>query len=297
MNGTSNVYMTLPGKLGDAVLELPIAYWYAKQKGVKVNLWLDKNTLKPLVPLLEVQSWVGDIELRGGVESYHCGGQPFHMNLETADFLDRRVFHLGLRVMPQRQITLQTMADCKVPIEVDQDLLANTPYFEVPDSDSLPILKNGSEAILDTSKRICVLHGQSVCPHTKSTPHFWKFVHSIRQELKDLFDEVVFVGSDRDRETGISAYPYFSAFDDQGSFLELAKLVKQAKLMIGVGSSGVTMGGALKVPTIRVHDPIGDNPRQVWDNLGSNQLNRTEVELRKDWTVFRDQWVAKEVPV
>lgn len=292
-NGPGNTYMTLPGKLGDAILQLPAAYWYAKEKGVKVNLWLDKNTLRPLVPLLEAQSWVGTVELRDGVESYNCGGQPFHMNLETKDFMDRRIFHLGLRGFPQRQITLQTVEDSKVPLEVETDTLAETPYFEVPAVEALPIRKNGGETTLDLSRRICVLHGQSVCPHTKSTPNFWRFLHAIRKELPGLFDEIVWVGADRDRQTGISAYPTWGSFDDEGSFLALAQLISKASLVIGVGSSVITMAGALKVPGIRVHDEIGNHPKVIWDNLGDNQINKTEVELRREWPEFRDRWVTK----
>lgn len=291
------IVFTSPGKLGDAVLQMAVPYWYAKEQETQVSIWLDKNSCRPLVPLLERQSWVKTVELKEGVENYNCGGQPFHMNLATKDFFDRQIFHLGMRGFPQRQITLQTVEDSKVPLEVSQDNLAETPYFEVPPVDAVTVTKDGrvQELRLTEGKRVLVLHGQAVCPHTRSTPAFWRFLHRIRKEVSDLFDEMIWVGNDRDRQTGISAYSTWASFDDGGSFLELARLISKATAVIGVGSSVVTLGAALKVPTIRVHDQIGDHPRAIWDNLGSNQLNRPEVDLRKDWPEWRDRWVKAEV--
>jgi hypothetical protein len=50
----------------------------------------------------------------------------------------------------------------------------------------------------------------------------------------------------------------------------------------------------LKVPCIRVHDPIGEFPRRIWDSLGENQLNDTEIGLRTSWTEWRDKWLTVE---
>jgi hypothetical protein len=52
----------------------------------------------------------------------------------------------------------------------------------------------------------------------------------------------------------------------------------------------------MKVNSVRVHDPIGDYPRQLWDNLQPNHLNRIEPELRVEWPAWRDKWL-KEVQV
>jgi hypothetical protein len=62
--------------------------------------------------------------------------------------------------------------------------------------------------------------------------------------------------------------------------------------MIGCGSYPITVAGALKIPAIRVHDQIGEMAKIIWDNLGDNQLNETELSLRKAWPRFRDQWLA-----
>jgi len=73
--------------------------------------------------------------------------------------------------------------------------------------------------------------------------------------------------------------------------LDLAKFMAGASLVVGCGSSGVALAGALKVPCIRVHDPIGEAPKVIWSNLGENQLNDTEIGLRKSWPEFRDRWL------
>jgi ADP-heptose:LPS heptosyltransferase len=140
-----------------------------------------------------------------------------------------------------------------------------------------------------------VLHGQTVYAHTKSSPGFWKFLRSVRGELARDFDEVVWVGSERDREVGKRLYPEWKDFDDHGSFLELAQLIAGSDLVVGVGSSVVALAGALKVPCVRVHDPIGDHAKRIWDNLAHNSINDTEVDLRKTWPTFRDEHLKAKV--
>lgn len=271
---------TMPGKMGDAILQFAVVHHYFDQThDDSIELWLDEQTCKPLVSLFESQPGVRAVKLIAGVENWNCGGQPFHMNLPTSAFSGNTIYHLGLRGFPQRQISLQCLQDCKVPIVVSPEVFAETPY-----------LATGPVA---TANRL-VIHGQAVCPHNRSTPTMWRFLSSIHQDVHELFEEVVFVGSPDDREVGLATYPNWTAFDDGGDFLKLARLIAGSRCMIGVGSAPVTLAGALKVPAVRVHDTIGDGagaPRVIWDNLGANQLNRTEVELRKDWPAFRDRWL------
>jgi ADP-heptose:LPS heptosyltransferase len=201
--------------------------------------------------------------------------------METKDFEGHAVYHLGLRAFPQRQITLETLERSKVPVKVSGKELGDTPVFTVP--------------AFEPKNRL-LLHGMAVYPHTKSTPAFWKFLNLILDDLA-VFDEVVWVGSARDREVGRRTYPNWAEFDDQGDFLNLAGLMSSSKMVIGVGSSVVALAGALKVPCIRVHDPIGDNPKHIWSNLGDTQINDTEIELRKTWPAFRDRYARAEVVV
>jgi hypothetical protein len=271
---------TFAGKMGDAILQFPVVHHYIDQThDENVELWMDENTCKPLVPLFEAQPGIKVVKLISGVENWNCGGQPFHMNLKTSEFAGNTIYHLGLRGFPVRQISLQCLNDCKVPISVSPEVFAEMPYLSVDDS--------------SPANRL-VIHGKSVYPHNRSTPTMWRFLSSILQDVHELFEEVVFVGSPEDREVGLSSYPNWTAFDDGGDFLKLARLVAGSRCMIGVGSAPITLAGALKVPSVRVHDTIGDgsgSPRVIWDNLGANQLNRTEIELRKDWPIFRDRWL------
>ena len=268
--------MTMPGKIGDSLLQWPVAFWYGKQVG-DFELWLDEKTCKPLIPLFEAQPHVSKVKLIPGVEHWNCGGQPFHFDLPTSAFEGNTIFHLGLRMFPQRQISLETMANAKVPINVSQELFSSTPS-----------IKAGTGKV----ENRLVLHGQSVCPHNRQTPQFWKFLASVRDEIGDMFDDVVFVGNDRDREIGRRTYPGWHEFVDDGDFLKLADLIADSRAFIGVGSSPVALAGLLKVPAIRVHDNIADNmPRIIWSNLGENQLNDSELGLRKSWPEWRDRWL------
>lgn len=273
---------TFPGKMGDALLEWPVAYWYGRQVG-DFEVWMDEKTCKPLVPLFEAQPHVTKVKLIPGIEHWNCGGQPFHFELPTSAFEGNTVFHLGLRNFPQRQISLETLHGSKTPVQVDPAEFANTPSISV-----------GLET--PEKRNRLVVHGQGMCPHNRQTPHVWKFISGIHSELAELFDEIVFVGDARDLEVAATTYPGCSTFDDKGDFLALARLIAGSRAMIGAGTSPITLAGCLKIPAIRVHDAVGaDLPKVIWSNLGENQLNDTELGLRKSWPGWRDQWLRATV--
>jgi hypothetical protein len=106
---------------------------------------------------------------------------------------------------------------------------------------------------------------------------------------------VCFVGTKDERVRAWELYPKWRSFDDGGEFIRLAEYMSGATMMIGSGSSNVVLAGLLGIPTLRVHDPIGDHPKVIWSNLGDNQLNATERELRDEWPAFRDQWLGAEM--
>lgn len=295
----SETVFTFPGKAGDAILQWPVAWWWWKKHGKKFTVWLDEQSCRLVRPLFEVQPCVEKAEYKKGIVNYNMGGQPWHFDLDTSEHEGRQIYHLGMRHFPQRQITLETFQESKTDLDADFDLVAAESCFEVPGQTTFHFLggspgQNGTSQEIDVSgNRLLLLHGQAVCPHTNSTPEFWKFLAPIRSELPGLFDMVVFVGAPRDYMVGLETYPGSYAFDDGGSFLELAKVMKQAKCVIGCGSSVVTLAGALKVPSVRVHDPIGEHSRTVWNNLANNSLNMTEVELRNEWPKWRDQFLSE----
>ena len=277
---------TFPGKAGDAIHQFPIAYHWAKQTQQKFTCWLDQNSCKIVAPLFAAQPCVEAVEFKPGITGYQCGGQPWHFGLETGDFTGHTIYHLGLRGFPVRQLTLECLAGSRVPITIDTKELAETPVFEK----AAPLL----EAAVRPSR--VILHGQAVYAHTKSSPTFWKFLHSIQGQLEEDFDEPIFVGSDRDREVGLRTYPGWLQFDDGGDFLKLAGVISHSSLVIACGSSVAALAGGLKVPCVRVHDPIAEHPKVIWSNLGENQVNDTEIELRSTWPAFRDKWVSAKSP-
>src|SRR3972149_1429150 len=118
----ADTIMTLPGKIGDALHQWPIVHHWTMQNHQPVTIWLDEASLKPLVPLFESQPWVGKGELKSGIEGYQCGGQPWHFGGITEE--GKTIYHLGLRMFPQRQLTLECLENCKVPLQVDRKLLA-----------------------------------------------------------------------------------------------------------------------------------------------------------------------------
>lgn len=274
------VVATFPGKMGDAILQWPVMFHWARQTGQQFECWLDEHTCKLLVPLFEAQPCVSKVRLVSGVENWNCGGQPFHMNLPTSEFAGNTVYHMGFRSFPSRQITLETLTNSRVPVTVAPEELAETPTFSVGQT---------------TKYNRLVLHGQSVYAHTRNTPTFWKFLASVRGELDRMFTEVVFVGNERDRAVGLATYPDWTAFDDGGDMLKLGRFIAESRAMVACGSGPVTLAGALKVPAIRVHDVVGGQgdgtPKVVFSNLGENQLNEAEVGLRSAWPAWRDRWL------
>ncbi len=263
-----------PGKLGDAILQLGVARAYADQENEKVELWLDSGTCKPLRPLCDAQPWVESTRMVGPSDDYLCGGRPWQGNFTTQDHMDREIVSLGFRKFPSVQITLETLRS--VPLEIKADSLADTPTFHVEHS--------------EPQDRV-VLHGTFQC--SIGTPGFWRFLRDRKAEFQALFDELVFIGTPSERERVTEIYPDLATFDDHGSLLEVAVLMKESRCVIGSGSAMVALASSLNVPCVRVHDPIGNAPKVIWSGLGSNQVNESEVDLRKGaWAEFRDRWLV-----
>ena len=269
---------TFPGKTGDTLLQWPVAAAWHKQTGKGFEVWLDQNTGKPLYNLLMAQPGVTDVKLIPGVTSYGCGGQPYHFDLETKDLVGHTVYHMGMRQFPARQITLQCHLDSKVQLNLD-GIKWN------------PCIWTRRESF---SNRL-VVHGQSVCAHTGTTPSVWKFLSRVREDLAGIFDEVVLVGDKDDLAAGLQSYPDWKTFDDEGDFSLTAELMANSRCVIAAGSSMAALAGAVGVPCIRVHDAIGNYAKTLWSNLGDNQLNATEVELRTSWPEWRDKYLYTTV--
>jgi hypothetical protein len=267
-----------PGKAGDALLQWPVAYHWAKQNEQRIEVWLDRKSCSCLESLFRAQPVVADVRLFDHSENYSCGGQPWAGKFTTADHIEHKIVPMGLHTFPQRQITMETLQN--VPLHVDSKDFATEPVFQ---RSGLPALSR------------CVLHG-TFQTHMGAVPGFWRFLNRAAPDLIERFDEIAFVGSPDERERAAQLYPKFTVFDDGNDFLKLAEYLDRAQLVIGAGSSVVALAGALKVPAVRVHDPIGDAPKVIWSNLGDNQLNETEADLRRSFPPFMDRWAPKLEP-
>lgn len=275
---------TMPGKMGDALLQWPVVRAWLDQRGQSCELWVDEKTCSGLVELFEAQPGVTGCKTIGGVENYRVGGQPFHMNIDHKQLEGRTVYHLGMRQFPQRQITQQALLDSRCGIN---DPLRWNPSLEAGG-------EVGSEDRL-------VLHGQAMCGHSQATPQFWKFYAGVRETCEEEFASISFVGSPDDLDVAhqfISRLPAesaakYSLFRDGGSILRCAEHMQNSRAFIGCSSSMAALAGALGVPAIRVHDPIGDHPKAIWSNLGDNQVNDTEVGLRKTFWEWLAQYVLE----
>lgn len=256
---------TSPGKAGDCLLQWPVAYWWAKKYGKQFEMWLDEKTCRMLKPLFEAQSCVSGVVLKDGIKNWNIGGQPWDFGLNTEDFRDCEIYHLGMRSFPQRQITLQTLE--WVPFTVDKQALCNEPALETTP------LNPGNRLVLHANFR-----GQAA-----GTPGFWRFLYRERGDLESMFDEITFVGTDDEVGRALELYPQWSGFSDAGDFYKLACFISGSRFLIGPGSSIAHLGNCLKVPTLRVHDPLGEFPKVIWSGLGPLQFNETERELRTKW--------------
>lgn len=265
-----SLVFTMPGKIGDALLQWPVVHWYCTQNHKKATLWLDEGALKPLVNLFATQPCIEAVELKPGITGYQMGGQPWDFGLSTKDHVEHEIYHLGMRKFPSRQITLETLEN--VPLQIQRQ----------DDMGSLMVVVHPPAA-----NRRLVLHG-NFTSHATGVPSFWRFLSDHEEELAELFDEVVFVGTPRELQRARELYPSWGAFSDGGDFLHLASFIAGAEAVIGCGSSIVALAGCLRIPSLRIHDAIGDSPKVIWSNLGAKQFNLTEEELRTEWSNVRD---------
>lgn len=268
-----------PGKMGDALLQWPVLAEHISRTGKKFEVWLDEKTCTPLKPLFEVQEGIIGTRLVNRSKDYSRGGQPWDGAFSTEDHISHAITSMGMREIPQRQITLQTAM--WVPFQTDMDALRDNVWIWT--------------GPVQPANRL-VLHGTFRGSHGGGAPGFWRFLAGISEGLMDTFEEITFVGTGPERQRALEIYPDWKDFADDGNFLTLAKHIAASRCVISCGSCVAALAGLLKVPCVRVHDPIGDMPKVLWSNLGDNQANETENDLRKGlWGEFRNRWLAPKV--
>lgn len=117
----SKVLFTLPGKIGDNLARLPVAYRFSLENECKVDLYIDKGSI-PIYDILKVQDWVREVNICSVDLSYGYGGQPYTMFLtpQMQQEYDK-VYHLGFR--PGQNIndhfTLCSLRGSETPVKED----------------------------------------------------------------------------------------------------------------------------------------------------------------------------------
>jgi hypothetical protein len=119
----ADVLFTLPGKVGDNLCRVPIAYQYSKQRRCPVDICLDNNSAG-LIPLLSNEPWTDRVFCADGVSDYGMGGQPIDFGRDDElRAAYREVYHLGYRHYPSGNLTACTIND--TPID-DKFLLTDS---------------------------------------------------------------------------------------------------------------------------------------------------------------------------
>lgn len=113
----ADTIFTFPGKLGDNLFRLPIAYQYAIQNNCVVDLCFDEGS-KILVNLVKTQDWVENSFVSDGIVNHHCGGQPVDFGKdEWFKSKWKNVFHLGFRSFPNGHFGVEACIHSGTPID------------------------------------------------------------------------------------------------------------------------------------------------------------------------------------
>lgn len=260
----SKVVFTFPGKLGDFFHQWPIAYHYGKMFG-DFHVGLDQRLLKPIAGLVARQPHVEHVWLLPGIEHYQIGGQPFDFGMPYQEYKHwDKVYHLGFRDAPEKPITLQ----CREYVD-----------FKIPTK----ALKRECTLVGEREPRprnLLLLHGRRYDMYGEF-PNFWHALWESWDLLKAEFDEIEWIGLPEEKR--ISDKFGGTDFDDGGDWVKLVDEMRDARLVMGVGGAMVALAGALKVPSIRIHDPVLGFREEVFANFGERQWNLgTDADYRKE---------------
>lgn len=267
---------TFPGKIGDTLLQLPVAVHWALKHGQKIDAHISEQ-VEPIGPIIKSLSVIDDVKVATGrITSYHCGGQPWDFGYKNGDTADYgHVLHCGFRRFPDKQITLFTRDALDLQDDLHDGLFEN-PYIAFSDP---------------SPKRRLVLHAKRIS-QSGGDCLFWPIVKTmLNAGLGNRFDEVVAVGLREERLDARSRLNVQSTWADNGDWAALARYLAESALVIDAGTGVAVLAGAVGTPCIRIHDPIGMHPKTIWSNPQRNQLNFAEGDPLSDISDFIDGWV------
>lgn len=228
----SQVLFTMPGKLGDNIFRLPVAYQYAKQNNTKVDICLDHGS-RVLGPLIMTQPWVENVFSADGIVEYGWGGQPWNFGDSKHDEFRRmypNVYHLGYkRGIPLGNLTMGAMQQSECIIDVSTLLTEPCLRFSKKPINNLCVHIEASEPWRAHESRATLL------------PCF--------EQLVKMFDTVKFIGLCRDKtfynEFMISDKVSF--FDDGGDLNRIVELY-ETSMLCGTNSSMWALANCVKIP-------------------------------------------------
>lgn len=262
----NQVVATCPGKIGDFFHQWPIAYHWSKKHNRKIHIGVDERMLRPLVPLIKHQPCVEDVWLLPGIEHYQIGGQPFDFGLSYQAYKQwEKIIHLGYREVPEKPLTLAVREWSGVEIPTKA---LKSECTLVGTRDPRP-------------RNLLLLHGRRHDMYGEF-PCFWKALWEVVDFLQEEFEEIKWVGTPS--ETRIAhKFPFTEVFEDRGDWIKLVDEMKDARMVMGVGGAMVALAGALKTPSIRIHDPVPGFRPEIFANFGERQWNLdTEADYGKE---------------
>lgn len=237
---------TLPGKIGDNFMRLPIAYQYAKQNNVKVDLCIDEKSV-PMASLLQQQPWVNKIIISNGIDNYNLGGQPFDFG-KTNEFkiYYEHVYNLGFNPSQAPiigNLTLESLSGSKCPIDAHDILISPSIGFK-----QKPI------------KDLCI-HLES--SHAPRSIEAFEILRKSIDTLLAMFENIYIISSSEEYDyTEFTKYSKVKIFNDNGDMSKTVELLS-GSILIGTYSSMWTLANCMKIKQVI----IGNN----WDSCCNNK--------------------------
>lgn len=248
----SRVLFSNPGKLGDALFRLPVAYQHAVQFREPVDVALDHGS-RPLIHLLRREPWTDQVFLADGIQHYGNGGQPFDFGRpEPEDWAGwgtdyDEVYHLGYRGVPANNLTLWAYRESGTPID-PRPLLSESPITQMSPFRSTRYLC----LHLDSSR-------DHLCENTRRrNDEARATILPVFGQLQERFERVYLLGRDLhpDEYRDFLLYPKANVeiFRDDGDFAKVADLFADS-LLVGTYSSMWALAAITKTPQVVIMDP------------------------------------------
>lgn len=275
------VLITLPGKIGDALLQWPCVYHWNRETGRRCVLGMPPE-LRVLDPLFRVQPAVEEIVFLEGIQHFGLGGQPYDFGLrgdQTARW--GAVYHLGFRAFPDRPVPVVTRK--YLDFKASDEALCHEPSLRAP------------EPRKDLGSNFAVLHALY-------NSALLRTVRDLREDLEACFDRIYLVGLPKEQaffQRGLQGLDgtlsdTWVAYPDTPSYLEVANLLAAARVTLDATSSIACLANALKVPCLVAHHQrhIGT----AFHNTGPGQVNldyrSAPAEVRRALQRFTEETPA-----